>query len=132
MVNLKKIRELRGLTQQQVCDDLDFQLVRYQNWEQLRNNPKPQDLCKIGDYLNCSLDELMGRDPKYYEGRASLTSSEHSDLAPDEKVLVGVYRLADSGKKQFVLEAAKVAADAKSGSPDNSSSSDTPVMAQVG
>ena len=61
--NLKAIRTLRGLKQQDVADSLGVKVGTYRAWEQGRNDMGFDTACRIATLLGCTLDELAGRTP---------------------------------------------------------------------
>lgn len=59
---LKEIRKSRGLTQEDVASALDIPLSTYRNWEQLKNSPKMGMMLAIADYMDVTVDALIGSD----------------------------------------------------------------------
>ena len=59
---LNEIRKSRGITAQQMADHLSMGLRAYRNYESGDRFPSPDALVKIADYLNTSIDYLLGRD----------------------------------------------------------------------
>lgn len=58
---LNETRKKRGITAQQMADELDMTLRAYRNYESGDRFPSPDILIKIADILNVSIDYLMGR-----------------------------------------------------------------------
>lgn len=59
MNNLKKIRENKGITQEQLSKLTNIPKGTIRDWEQ-KNYPKQiQQLTKLKQILNCSYDELL-------------------------------------------------------------------------
>ena len=65
-VNLKKIREKKGLTAKEVAIDLGIPYTTYLKYEGV-GEPRYDTLIKIADYLNVSIDTLLGYTPNEYE-----------------------------------------------------------------
>lgn len=61
-INLKRIRQEHGKTQEQVARDLDIPIGTYRGWEQLRNNPETSNAIRLAEYFDTTIDELLGRD----------------------------------------------------------------------
>lgn len=61
----KRIKELRlkkGLTQQEIADLVHVNRVTYTNWEKGNREPNFENLVKLADLFDVSLDWLFGRD----------------------------------------------------------------------
>lgn len=61
MVNLKKIRELRGKKQKQAAQDLGIGISTFSQYETGKREPDNKTLIKLADYFDCSTDFLLGR-----------------------------------------------------------------------
>lgn len=61
MNNLKILRKKQNLTQQQVADAIGIGMQAYAYYEKEERDPSPDTLCKLADFFNVSLDELLGR-----------------------------------------------------------------------
>lgn len=59
---LSDIRKKRGYTQQNMADYLNIALRSYQRYESGSHEPTLQVLVIIADYLDVSIDYLLGRD----------------------------------------------------------------------
>ncbi|MGM9971047.1 MAG: helix-turn-helix domain-containing protein [Anaeroplasmataceae bacterium] len=60
--NLKKIRKLKGFTQESFAQKLNIPYKTYINWEQGINEPSFQQLEKIKIIFNCTYDELLNNE----------------------------------------------------------------------
>ena len=56
---LKKIRESRGLSQQDVANLLNVKSATVSSWEVDRTEPKMEYLCKLAEYYNLTLDDIV-------------------------------------------------------------------------
>ena len=63
---LNKIRHERGFTAQQMADHLNMEVRSYRKYESGHRQPVYAVLVEIADYLDVSLDYLLGRD-EFYE-----------------------------------------------------------------
>lgn len=61
-MELKVIREKRGMTQQQLADAIGVVRSAVANWESGLSTPKVQQLPALSDVLGCSIDQLFGRE----------------------------------------------------------------------
>jgi len=63
-VNLKKVRESVGLTQEELAKELGVSIYTYRNWEAFGKGhcmPKPEMVIKLTEVLNVGTNELYGR-----------------------------------------------------------------------
>lgn len=59
---LKQLRFEKGLTQKEVADLVHVNRVTYTNWERGKREPNFENLVKLADLLDVSLDWLFGRE----------------------------------------------------------------------
>lgn len=59
---LKELRLKKGLTQQEIADLVHVNRVTYTNWEKGKREPSFENIVKLADLLDVSLDWLFGRD----------------------------------------------------------------------
>lgn len=70
---LRAARMYRGITQQQMANELNVALRTYQQYEQGKTYPSYDSLVIIADFLCQSLDWLLGRD-EYIEFQEELAA----------------------------------------------------------
>lgn len=58
---LFEILERKGITGSQLASGIGVSTGNIFDWKSGRSAPKPEAICKIADYLNCSTDYLLGR-----------------------------------------------------------------------
>ena len=58
---LAELRKKRGLTQQQIADELSVNRVTYTNWEKGNREPSFEKLLLLAKYLETTTDDLLGR-----------------------------------------------------------------------
>lgn len=63
--NLKKLRKLNGLTQDELSKKVGIPQTTYNSYETGRSLPTIEPLIKIADFYNISLDYLAGREFHY-------------------------------------------------------------------
>lgn len=61
MENLKKIREKRNINQLKIAMDIGITQESISKYETGNSFPSKDILIKLADYLNCSIDYLLGR-----------------------------------------------------------------------
>lgn len=59
--NLKYLRTLKGMTQQEVADQINVTRQAYTNYEKNKREPELKILIKIADFYMVSLDMIVGR-----------------------------------------------------------------------
>lgn len=59
---LKKLRKNRGLKQQELEEILGIKRNTYSDWENGKTEPRFDNLVKLADFFNVSLDWLFGRE----------------------------------------------------------------------
>ena len=57
---LKEMRQKSGLTQQEVADLININRGSYSNWENGKREPNFDNLIKLAELLNVSVDKLLG------------------------------------------------------------------------
>lgn len=57
---LAEIRKKRGLTQQQIADELSVNRVTYTNWEKGNREPNLENVVKLAHILDVTTDDLLG------------------------------------------------------------------------
>jgi len=61
---LRSLRRERGYAQAQLCEALNLGHLTISLYETGRLQPSTDVLCKIADYLNANIDNLVGRTKK--------------------------------------------------------------------
>lgn len=59
---LKELRKIKNLNQTKVANNLGVQYYTLGKWEQGRAEPSIEDLHKLADFFDCSVDYLIGRE----------------------------------------------------------------------
>lgn len=91
MNNLKLLRKKRNMTQQQVADAIGIGMQAYSYYEKEERDPSPVTLCKLADFFNVSIDELLGRTaiPSIFDD-ARIEQPEilqlYEQMTPDEQM----------------------------------------------
>lgn len=60
-MKIKELRELNGQSLKDVAEQLQIPYTTYRNYEIGRNEPNIENLCKLADLYNVSVDYLIGR-----------------------------------------------------------------------
>lgn len=59
---IKELRQKKGLTQQKLAEILGIKQNSYSDWETGKNEPSLENLVKLADLFEVSLDWLFGRE----------------------------------------------------------------------
>lgn len=133
-MRLKELRENKKITQAELGKALSISTSTIGMYEQGRRNPDPDMLCKIADYFNITVDDLLGRKSKLITPDSSIsTEIENRDIVKildnlisdlNKKDIVfynGDDELSDE-PRQLILQSLKVSAEiAKQGTKEKSS-----------
>lgn len=60
--NIKRLRKNKGLKQQEIAELLGVKRNTYSDWENGKTEPSFDNLFKLADFFDISLDWLFGRD----------------------------------------------------------------------
>ena len=82
MENLRIIREKRNINQQKIAVELEISQESISKYENGNAFPSREILIKLADYLNCSIDYLMGRtdNPSLNKEKLSAKDEEIENL----------------------------------------------------
>ena len=115
-LQMKRIRESRGLSQQEVADLIGVPVRRYGSWERGERNMNLDDAVEIAQVLNCTLDELAGRKcpspAKYSDPRQQSLNYSYSML--DDKSKDDLTGIAST----FTADASRLAVKSGQGTGD--------------
>lgn len=92
-MELEKLRTIHNLTQVEVAKKLGLAKMTYHNYETGRNEPNIQNLIKIADFYNISIDYLVGRN----------FNNEFGYMSEDEKILVSDFRKLNSYNQAKII-----------------------------
>lgn len=101
---LFEILKRNGISCKQLAANIGFSTGNIADWKSGRSAPKPEALSRIADYLNCSVDYLLGRtdNPQSHTG---------TGVAQDEnKLLTCFAALNDEGKEKAIERLEEMAA----------------------
>ena len=90
MLNLKAIRESKGILQRDLAVAIQRTRACISQWELGKTEPSIDDLCAIANFMQCSVDELLGRED-YGTGNVVIQGAQLN--AFDERLLQVVHML---------------------------------------
>ena len=82
---LAMFRSQRGYTQARIAEKLKISRSTYANYESGNRSPDLEMLERIGDVLNCSLDELFGRSGRGFDSTYSSIPAASVGAVCEEK-----------------------------------------------
>ncbi len=62
-MEIKKIRESRRMLQYELANRMGVKQASVSAWESGKTMPSAENLLKLADILECSVDALLGREP---------------------------------------------------------------------
>lgn len=102
-LQLKRIREQRGLTQQNMADALNIKKSRYGTWERGERMMSFPQAIACAEILGCTTDELAGRE---------VPLREYADER-QERINNNFLRVNEAGKTRMATDADEIAELAK-------------------
>lgn len=61
-MEIKKIRESRGMLQYELANRMGVKQASVSAWESGKAMPSAENLLKLADILECTVDAILGRD----------------------------------------------------------------------
>lgn len=93
-IRLQELRKRRNMTQAELGKAVGVSMRKVSGWERSETDITLVDAARVADVLDCTLDELAGRDfPK----------SAANALTTDERQLVDLYRGTDERGKRSIV-----------------------------
>lgn len=99
MEKLKELRKINNLRQKDVAEFLNISITGYASWEQGLSEPNIENLIKLADFYNTTVDYLINREEE--DGRIIIQEPE---LPNDEKNLLTNYRKLPADLKESAQE----------------------------
>lgn len=59
--NLKQLRNIKGISQKQLAEDMNITLKTVSHWETGYSEPSIGQLINLANYFDVTIDELVGR-----------------------------------------------------------------------
>lgn len=78
-MKLKELRKAKNLTQADVCAAIGISTQVFSRYERGEHEPDYKTLCKLADFFDVTLDELLGRSPQLFDD-ARVPKTEVQDL----------------------------------------------------
>ena len=75
-MKIKELRIKKGLTQQQVANDLNINRMKYNHYELGNSEPNIETLIKLSDYYHTTVDEILGHEVPYLINKSQFTQTQ--------------------------------------------------------
>lgn len=89
--NIKAMRKVRKMTQDDLAAEIGVTKRVISSWERNESEITLEDACAVANLFNCTLDELAGRDFNpggYPDNRQESMNRDYSGLSDDDKSAV--------------------------------------------
>ena len=97
MLKLRELRKEKNMLQKEIAKAVHRSITTICDWERGKSEPSIEDLSKLADILEVSVDYLIGRSDDI--GLIEV----NNDLPPDEVELVNLYRLLSNSNKNKLI-----------------------------
>lgn len=119
-LQIKRIREAKGFSQQDVADRINVPVRRYGSWEREERKLNFEDAILLAEALGCTTDELAGRKPI------------RSYADPKQAALNGYYESMNDKGRETLVESARLMSDGNSVRIEKDSPESAGVSAAMG
>ena len=82
-MKIKEIRNSKGITQKQIASDLNIRQNTFSQYENGHREPDIMTLSRIADYLNTSIDDIVGKNK---------IPAAYDELSEKEKEVLNLFR----------------------------------------
>ena len=99
--NIKRYMEQKGVTNQQLCDALDFKYTTFMDWIKGVTYPRIGKVEAMANYFGCEKSDLIE------DKKETPTTQEGDELSVDMKELVERIKTLPEDKVQLLLQLAR-------------------------
>ena len=99
--NIKRYMEQKGVTNQQICDALDFKYTTFMDWIKGVTYPRIGKVEAMANYFGCEKSDLIE------DKKETPTTPEGDELSVDMKELVERIKTLPEDKVQLLLQLAR-------------------------
>ena len=101
--NIKSLRLSMGKTQDEIAKSAGFEQSLYAKWEADKSLPGAENLVKLANVFNCSVDYLLGRERE--DGIIVVNGQQQESIIPKE--LENIYIKLDSMHRNILIGIAR-------------------------
>ena len=99
--NIKRYMDQKGVTNQQICDALDFKYTTFMDWIKGVTYPRIGKVEAMANYFGCEKSDLIE------DKKETPTTQESDELSVDMKELVERIKTLPEDKVQLLLQLAR-------------------------
>ena len=99
--NIKRYMDQKGVTNQQICDALDFKYTTFMDWIKGVTYPRIGKVEAMANYFGCEKSDLIE------DKKETPTTQEGDELSVDMKELVERIKTLPEDKVQLLLQLAR-------------------------
>jgi len=100
---LKFLRAEKEITQQVLSVSLNLPRYLISNWEQGRSEPSMNDLIKLADFFECTVDYLLGREDDF--GNVTVNAPAQELTYREKRLLKAFSSLSDNIQDKLIDDA---------------------------
>ena len=99
---IRELRSEKGLTQEELAQKLGIRCGTYCKWEQNRANASYEDLIKLADFYQVSVDYLIGHTDDL--GNVTVITTQENTLNKNERSLLSQFKKLTVVEKDLILK----------------------------
>lgn len=100
--NLKDLRNEKGFTQDTTAKLAGVEYGPYCKWEQGKSRPSYEDLIKLANFFQVSIDYLLGNSDDL--GNVTIITSFENTLSKNERTLLTQFKKLSASEKDLILK----------------------------
>ncbi len=101
LTRIENLRELKGLSQAQFCDEVGINTSTYCTYKRRDAIPGTEILMRMADVLNCSTDYLLKGEDYYIDPQVAILAQEMKDNPELQVLLDATRKLSPEGIKSL-------------------------------
>ena len=99
---IKELRNEKGLTQEELSQKIGVRCGTYCKWEQNRANASYEDLIKLADYYQVSVDYILGHTDDL--GNVTVITTQENTLNKNERILLSHFKKLSNNEKDIIIK----------------------------
>ncbi len=99
---IRELRNEKGLTQEELSKKIGVRCGTYCKWEQNRANASYEDLIKLANFYQVSVDYLIGHTDDL--GNVTIITTQENSLNKNERTLLSQFKKLSNSEKDLILK----------------------------